>query len=275
VLSNKDIARIQRLSGIIKESYEGEFDEDDYDDEDGGEQYFNTKLPDPDVKNYSKKWVGRGVTWFGDPEQMIVIDKDDVHGMWGNIYDNKKLKYVENLIDNSSENVEFECSYGIGGITTFTDIQEEQQSSFQDGFSTDYEHLDEPSSTGNEELDAYVGNENYSYDEFYTASDEAHEFFENYKFSIIKGKQNAESLHNMFSTIKKEEDEEYFSEFIKFESGLKEAQNNEDGDFNRFTVQLRDGHHRVMGAIAAGERYVCLNLDKDSIQEFKGRYKKV
>jgi hypothetical protein len=30
-------------------------------------------------------------------------------------------------------------------------------------------------------------------------------------------------------------------------------------------IQLRDGHHRVMATINAGEEYVCLNLDDESL----------
>jgi len=56
---------------------------------------------------------------------------------------------------------------------------------------------------------------------------------------------------------------------------VKEAKESSSGDLGKFTVQLRDGHHRVMGAIKAGEEFVCLNLAKDDIDTFKGHYKKV
>jgi hypothetical protein len=37
-------------------------------------------------------------------------------------------------------------------------------------------------------------------------------------------------------------------EFINMENKLKDAQANDEGDFNKFKVQLRDGHHRVFAA---------------------------
>ena len=45
-----------------------------------------------------------------------------------------------------------------------------------------------------------------------------------------------------------------------------------NGDFDRFKVQLRDGHHRVFAAFAAGERYVCVDLIPEDIIKFKGYY---
>ena len=42
----------------------------------------------------------------------------------------------------------------------------------------------------------------------------------------------------------------------------------EYGDIGNFDVQLRDGHHRVMGAIAAGEQHVCVNLAKEQLGQF-------
>jgi len=74
------------------------------------EDYFDTTLPD-NVKELSNRYVGRGVVWYGDPHQMIVIHKDFVDGMFGNIYDHDKLQYVEDMIRHSDDYVEFECSY--------------------------------------------------------------------------------------------------------------------------------------------------------------------
>jgi hypothetical protein len=52
------------------------------------------------------------------------------------------------------------------------------------------------------------------------------------------------------------------------ENKLKDAQANDEGDFNKFKVQLRDGHHRVFAAF--NERYVCVDLVDDGIKKYKG-----
>jgi hypothetical protein len=39
-----------------------------------------------------------------------------IYGTLGNIYDSDKLEFVTNMIMNSENNVELECSYGIGSV---------------------------------------------------------------------------------------------------------------------------------------------------------------
>jgi hypothetical protein len=245
-------------------------------------EFFDTTI-DSDVKALSKKYVGRMVTWYGDVDQMIVIHKDDIHGMWGNIYDTTKLNFVTKLLrdryDMGEPNVEFECSYGIGGLTNFTDILEEQISYKNDSFQIDYDGHENPSTTGDRELDDYVGTEEIDDLEFIANSVSEQyvmEFFKTYRFSLIRRKMTVEGLKNVFSRLKTDEFEmDAFDEFLRLENALKIAHDNNDGDFNKFTVQLRDGHHRVFGAINAGEEYICVNLDKESIKQYEGYYRKL
>ena len=242
------------------------------------EDYFNLKLP-KDVKRLSKRYEGRNVVWYGDPAQMIVLSADQVHGMWGNIYYPEKMEYLVDLITNSEEKVELECSYGIGGITTLTDIIEEQ-SAVKDGrFEVDYENLKEPSTTGDQELDDYVGTEDLSDLDFISygvGNEDILKLMYKYRFFLAKNTASLDTVINLFNQLEPDNGEvEAFNEFIRLESELKHAQDTEDGDFGKFTVQLRDGHHRVMGAIEAGERKVCVNLDKDDIIRYKGYYDKV
>ena len=239
------------------------------------EDYFTTKLPD-DVKRLSSKYVGRNVTWYGSPEQMIVIDKDQVEGMWGNVYNPEKMEYLVDLIKYSDENVELECSYGIGFIIDLTDVIEEQTSYYGGSFSTDYEQKDSPATTGEEEYDKYMGNEDYISDEFVTSSYDVDTFFQDNKLSIVKSKKTSKELLDEFKKLDVDiDDYETFNEFIRIENGIKEAVENKDGDLGKFMVQLRDGHHRVMAAIKAGEQKVCLNLVKEDIEKYKGYYDKV
>lgn len=239
------------------------------------EEYFTPKLSD-DIKRLSHKYVGRNVTWYGDPDQMIVVNKDQVEGMWGNIYSPEKMEYLVDLIRGSDENVELECSFGIGFTINLTDVIEEQ-TSYNDGtFDTDYEQKDEPATTGDEEYDKYLGYDEYISDEFYVSSYEVIEFFKENKLSIIKSKKTSKQLLDEFKQLDTNADDyETFNEFINIENGIKQAIENGDGDLGKFMVQLREGHHRVMAAIESGEQYVCLNLAKDDINKFKGYYDKV
>jgi hypothetical protein len=272
------------LKKILREYYNDE-DEENYNDEDeenysDEESYFNAKIS-KEIKRRSSKYEGRGVVWYGDPDQMIVIAADNVDGMWGNVYDERKLASVQELIKNTTyygEKVEFECSYGIGDLVSFIQIKEEQTAEKNGEFESEYDGRKSPSSTGDADLDEYVGTEDILNLPFisYKSEDEIHEFFDRNRFSLVENRNTVQNLINEFKTLNPTPlDIESFDEFLNYENMLKEAQENGNGDFGSFRVQLRDGHHRVMGAIAAGERYICVNLDKDGIKEFQGHYTKI
>lgn len=237
----------------------------------------------PEEKRGKAKYVGRNVTWYGFPNNMIVINKDDVYGMWGNVYDSDKLAQVVDMITDydarDADTVELECSYGVGGVTTLTDIVEEQQSSYSGNFITDYDGKDDPATTGSDELDKYLGVEYMDELDFisdWVSEPDMVKFFDDNRTSIARGTQTVESLTKAFKALSPDNEEyEALKEFLRLEVALKDAQDNNKGDFNKFTVQLRDGHHRVMGAIEAGEEYVCLNLVDEDIKKYKGRYQLV
>lgn len=241
-------------------------------------EFFDVKLDDEE-KEFSNRYRGRMVDWYGYPSQMIVIHKNFVTGMWGNIYDNEKLKYVVDLLRNSEDNVEFQCSYGLGELTNFTDILEEQKSYKNGDFNLDYDGHESPSTTGYDELDDYVGTEDIEDLEFISinvSQMEIIEFFKEHQFGLIYNQVKIEELRDKFSILNPDEYEiDALDEFLRLEIELFNAQLNDDGDFNNFKVQLRDGHHRVFGAIEAGENYICLNLDKESIKKFRGHYQLV
>ena len=270
LISETQKIRMQKLAGIIKEEW------NEYEQYDQGEKYFSTKLPD-DIKNRSHKWSGKNVTWYGDPDQMIVISKDDVHGMFGNAYDSQKLQYVKDMIEESPENVEFECSYGIGGIVDIIEVSEHQTANFEGSFQTDYDGHTDPYTTGDSELDEYLGNEYYISDNYDFDSDEAESFLDEHKLFLVRnpGKLETFKREYIIKAEPSEDDVEVMYEIVGIQKRLLDAVKNNEGDLGTFKVQLRDGHHRVMGAIDSGEQYVCLNLAKDDIERFKGSYVKV
>jgi hypothetical protein len=253
-INNKPFLNIK---SIIKEEVQSYLTEEDY---------FNTTLPD-DVKEYSNRYVGRNVVWYGNPDQMIILHKDEVHGMWGNVYDHEKLNSLVDMIRNAEEKVELECSYGLGELTTIQNIREEQESYHGGSFESDYENLDEPHTTGDEELDKYLGTEYLDeIDNFYEIDSEAISFFEQYKTSLADNTIDATAFkQKMMSEVGNLEGIEVF---FQFENQLRDVIENKEGDLGKFEVQLRDGHHRVMGTIEAGEEYVCVNLVKEDIPKY-------
>lgn len=271
----KTILEKNLLRKLIRESIEKIIQEEDY---------FDENLP-KEVKRHSSKYVGRQVTWYGDPEKMIVVHKSQVEGMWGNIYDPEKLRYLVELINNSEDNVEIECSYAIGELNSIVDVIEEQTAHHNDSFSVDYDGKKEPASTGDDELDEYLGNEEYIIDNNMTSGGEVDDFLKENRFKLIYDLKSKEQLQAEFKNVeidendgedyKDENDYEAFREFIKYEEAAIEAIENNSGDIGNFTVQLRDGHHRVMGAIEAGEERVCVNVDKESLEKYSNYITKV
>lgn len=233
------------------------------------EKYFQTKLPD-DVKRLSNKYEGNRVIWYGDPDQMIVVHKDQVHGMYGNVYDSQKLQYVVDMIQNveNFDKVEFECSYGLGDVISLDNVMEEQEAYMGGRFESDYMELDEPHTTGDENLDQYLGSEYFDdIDDFYEIDDDNLRFLERYKTLIANGNMSPDAIQQEMTN--KLGNIEGLNQFLQFEQELKNSVQNKEGDLGKFEVQLRDGHHRVMGAIKAGEEYVCVNLAKDQLGRFQ------
>jgi hypothetical protein len=240
------------------------------------EDYFNPTI-DKDDKARSKRYFGRNVEWYGIPGKMIVIHKDYVHGMWGNLYDNKKLDYLRDLILDYPDRIELECSYGIGSVVTLQDITEHQISVAVGDWEIDYEGHSEPYSIGDELLDKYLGVESLDddgdlfelqgYDNYEIMS-----LMDGYKTLIASKLATKEEFMEEIIDLPidlTEADKETIQYFFEYEDRVRDAVENEEGDMNDFSVQLRDGHHRVFGAIAAGENYVCVNIDDDSLEKYR------
>lgn len=252
--------------------------------------HFNPILPDK-IKENSARYEGRNVIWYGTYGKMVVIHKDDVYGMWGNVYDNEKFNELVNLITNYPEKVELETSYGIGDVVTLTNVMEEQHSTLIDRFEIDYEGQKEAVSTGNEELDKYLGSEDiddivFDYLEGKELDDEVYKFIDKNRFFLYNKKKTTNEIINEFKLLiennkelmsneEVEDSKEAFESFLNYEKEIIEAVNDNWGDLGDFRVQLRDGHHRVMAAIESGEEYICVDLTDETIKDYKGHYKLV
>lgn len=239
-------------------------------------EYFDMKLPE-ETKKLSNVYSGRAIVWFGDRERMVVVHKDQVHGMYGNIFDHEKLQWLKNVLKYSEEKIELECSYAMAERVDLSEIEEHQVAVHTDRFMIDYSHHEEPYSTDDDELDKYLGNEDYFDDEGYGPSSiELSQLLNSYKTKIGMGSAKISNFYDELESLKKlddiieEGDLKYvIPHFIEMEEKVKNAINNEWGDIGMIAIQLRDGHHRVIAAIESGEEYVCVNMAKDDFERFK------
>lgn len=255
---------------IITESqYKNIFKED--------ETYFSRNLP-KEAKVNTKIFKGNNVIWYGKPETMVVVHKSQVYPREDNIFYPKKLKYVETLVKNSETPVEFETGYGMGNVIDMMDVEEQQVAKYEGRFESEYTN-ETPASTGDSELDEYIGDENYLENNYEISSDNLREFFEENRVKSLYKLVPIEVLKNGIRNLQDydefdEDDFEAIEAFLEFENDINMAIKNKSGDLGKFTIQVRDGNHRTFGSIAAGEEYIAIDLfSKEEMQNYKGYYK--
>jgi hypothetical protein len=246
-------------------------------------EYYNSTIDDV-AKKSSNEYVGKNVKWYGDHEKMIVIHKDYVDDLWGNIFDQDKIDSLVNMINESEDYIEIECSYGFGDVVDLSEIAEHQEAENSGRFGTDYDGHSKPYSLGDDDLDMYLTEDGVEGVLEYISSiyeSEIVDVLNEIKYSISDGGNPEEvfkkALHKLITvsdldindeddaediTELKDDFAESFKEFIETETELKNAIDSKSGDLGDFRVQLRDGHHRVHAAIESGEEYICLNLVK-------------
>jgi len=229
------------------------------------------------------------VTWYGSPDQMIVIHKDYIDFTPENMFDDEKLEFLVDLIRDHDENVELECSYGSATVINFQDVIEEQKSVFLDEFELNYDGTVSAASIGDEDLDNYIGSLGLDQSELmqYESYDDPdlYEMLNKNRFYLIDGKSNdyiKEIVNNL--SIENEDtldeplsptDYEYVRFFMEIENKIFESVKDGLGDIGTLRVTLGDGNHRVSAAIDAGENYICVNLVEEDIIKFSEEIKEL
>lgn len=212
-----------------------------------------------------ESYYGKDVVWYAyKGSGVLKVHKDNIHPVFGQIWDSTKLRSVKKFIEQSEDRVHFVMGWGDATITTLDDIKEQQQANKLDRLQSDYE-LDEPASIGDEELDNYLADPELYVEEELYASDEVIEFVK--KNYIIK-KNEVFNDNSIIEEFKREypeyeeEDIEVLEEWLELEEQLYEAVQDGDGDLGEVIVQLRDGNHRSFGAILSGEEYVYVMIEE-------------
>jgi len=235
-----------------------------------------------DLKRGSARYEGDNVIWYGTPGKMIVIHKDQVRGMWGNIYDMEKMNDLVELINNSEEKVELGCSYGIGDTVGPVEVVEHQKALKEDRFNEDYEEFIRPDgemiiyTSGDSELDDYLGDPESFIEDLYELEDDIKEILTGLHTISITNEQPGILIREKVNYDGLSEYEQQdIDRFIEMEENFRDVIEKEKGSIGKYMVQLRDGHHRVFGAISAGETYICVDLTDMSLRNNKGKYELV
>jgi len=202
----------------------GEF-EDYYPSSASGEIF--EEWPSPPHDYYS----GRRVVWIGTEGRMIRAQPEYLQHIWGNIFDQDKLAAVASGISSATGPVGIIAPYGQAGVIDPVRVKESIEYAEDEG-------LDEPYTTGDEELDAYLTDPGAAIEERADLEESSEE--------------EARAL---------------------FEAELAAAVAAGDGDLGEIAVTVRDGNHRAFGALLGGEPYVYVMLmDNDYQRLMEGRY---
>jgi len=173
---------------------------------------------------------GRRVAWHGHEGRMIRIDADYLVPLDGNIFYPEKLAAVEEAVQgaSASDPLVFDAAYGMAFVIDAVRVAESIQ--YHEEGSTQPVYT-----TGRRDLDAYLANKDEYLEAFGDPSDP--------------------------------DDEEVQAEDQRMQKALAEAERTGRGDLGKLGFQVRDGNHRVFGALLGGEPFVWLILEENQRQD--------
>lgn len=207
------------------------------------EEFSYTPVMEKDIRAEDMRCEEK-VCWFGDGKRMIRIDVDYMYPVQGNIFYTDTMKTIQNEIEASSYSNRLRLYCGYCMISKVGRLTLEESIQYED---IGYEKL----STGDEELDRYLENE------------EA--FREEIKDSLTPAWNE--------SYDEEEIDAQVEQKILEIEEELAEAEKNGQGDFGKIIYQIRDGNHRSFAAKNAGEKYIWANLAENQYNDImEGRY---
>ncbi len=183
------------------------------------------EMPLEQAEERGDAYHGRNVIWIGQDGHMLRVDPDYLEHVDGNIFDFDKLRAIKQGIEQADEKLVFYAPYGTAQTIGLNEVRESIQ--YQE-----YDTTERPLTTGDEDLDAFLANE----DEY------------------IEDNYDEDDWEEVTADLNRQ---------------LVEAEENEDGDLGQITVTIRDGNHRAFGALMAGERYLWVIMDDNQYQSME------
>jgi len=225
-------------------SYEFDSIDDEGDDEHFSDYYDGEK---PEVNYGNELYYGRNVEWVGESGKTIKVSSEDISSREDNITNNSKVKAVRDYIlsDDTEDRVRLDTPLAQILIIDRDDIESTQRAYVDETLQQDY-RIDEPFTTGDEEVDKFLYMELGEFcEEVGIDSDYVNE---DYTPNIEAIREYIDDEEDISSTV-----DEINETFQRVKANLNEAEADGDGDFGRTWAIIRDGNHRAWGAILSGE----------------------
>lgn len=179
----------------------------------------------PDPSHWDTAARGRAVTWLGDRENMVMATAAYTSPLPGNIFDSGKLGAVVAAILEGRE-LTFSANRAQAHVIDLQTVAESQRLARAKRLWED--NLSRPFTTADDELDEYLAG--------------PEEFVEEHAATGTKAE--AKRLHARMKRL------------------AASAEREGAGDLGKIHFQIRDGNHRVFGALAADEPYVYVRIDE-------------
>lgn len=195
------------------------------------------------------------VAWIGDPDRLLYVEADDLWPRKDNIFYRDKLAEVAAIVQDADpvDPVPFEPGYAFPEVIGLIDIRDSIQYA-SDGDSPVW-------TSGDEELDAWLADREQfiedNLDDYYEYDDDEWDEDEDEEDVDLSASMEAAEAAAKQRLIE------------AMEAMEQQAVAGEWGDIGRIVYQVRDGNHRIFGAIAGGEPGVYVKVDPKDIQQVR------
>jgi hypothetical protein len=213
-------------------------------------------------------YKGRRVHWIGERGRTFEIPARYVFARSDNIFDENKLKAVEEKIRNSLPNDPTILETPLAHVDRLSliDIYETRCAYLNDRLSTEY-GFEEPWS-GGEDLDDMIDNPEYLTDLAQEYAGEEVLWDELVEITPTKETEDRPYVETV------DDSEEAVRLKGMLENHIREIEDSAKGDIGQYIAQLRDGNHRGLGAINSGEEVIYVKVTNNSLQDAEEDLKK-
>ena len=208
------------------------------------------------------KFRGKNVIWYAyDKDRARKVYPRYVSAREDNIFDQAKLNAVARHVKTSFDSVELFTPVADERVIDIEYIQLTLKANKDDRLQSEYA-LDEPFTTGDDEVDDFLTDEEAWFEE---------NSYVEYE-DILTYVNNRDKLESDYKEGNVDEDSyelmtDALEQYDHILNEIERVKENQSGDMGQRWYVLRDGNHRGLGAIKGGEPFIYITISKNSYNE--------